>query len=532
MAPVDPLRFAVSAMPISRRRFLACSASIPVAAALRGVPAQAQTVPEAFSFDALSERMQRLSREPYQEPVPMQGVWADLRYDGYQKIRFRPDRARWIEDGVAFRLNAFHPGWLFNVPVRIHEITDGMSREMTFTAADFEYDDPEVAAHFPPDMEMPGVAGLRVHTPLNRPDVFDDLCVFQGASYFRALARGTAYGLSARGLALNTGMPEGEEFPRFTEIWMETPRPGDRSLTMFASLDSPSVTGAFRFVITPGESTRMEVTARIYMRADVRELGVAPLTSMFLFGGADMGTFDDYRAAVHDSDALVLQTGSGDSIYRVLSNPPRVANSYLGTVSPRSFGLVQRQRGFEDYLDAQAQYEKRPTLMVEPIGEWGAGAVRLVEIPSDLEIYDNVVTYWVPEGERRAGDTLEFSYRLHWGLNPPGAVPVERARVVRTLVGEGGVSGMETKSDTRKFVIDFAGGLLDALPGDAEVEPVVEAIGGEIAETVLFQVGPQGFWRLVIEVRASPDAVVELTARIAGYDQTLTETWAYQWIDA
>ena len=527
---------------IHRRRFLGTAAAAAGLAlpALGPVLAQEttadqaadQTGGETFSFDVLSERMRALAADPYQPPEPVEGFLADLTYDAYQRIRFNGDRARWADTGAPFRLQTFHPGWLFNEPVKVHEIVDGQVRDMTFTTDDFEYDDEELAASVPENTEMPGIAGFRLHTPLNRADIFDDLVVFQGASYFRALGRGTAYGLSARGLALNTGLPEGEEFPRFSHFWLERPAEGQQSVTLYAALDSPSVTGAYRFVITPGKDTRMEVTARVYLREDVSEVGIAPLTSMYLFSGADRGGFDDYRAAVHDSEALVVNLASGDTVFRALNNPPRLGNSYIGAQAPKSFGLVQRSRDFEDYLDAQAHYGERPSLMVEPLGDWGPGAVRLVEIPSDLEINDNIVAFWVPEGERRAGDALELSYNLYWGLNPPGAAPANLARVVRTRVGEGGVAGVETKADTRKFVVDFAGGVLSGLPRDAEIEPVVSAAGGEVVEAILSPVDGKDIWRLVIEVRAKRDAVVELKAAIEGYDRRLTETWAYQWIDA
>lgn len=533
MATPDPRQPVLLSSIMPRRRFLGTAAACVAAPAMcSGIPAFAQTAGEAFSFDALSERMRLMAEDPYQEPAPLEGFPADLDYDAYQRIRFRPDHARWAGDGVDFRVHAFHPGWLFNTPVRIHEIVDGTVQEMNFTTSDFEYDDEALAASIPPDTPISAVAGFRVHTPLNRADIFDELVVFQGASYFRALGRNNSYGLSARGLALNTGLPEGEEFPRFTEFWLQRPQPGDRTMTLFAALDSPSVTGAYRFVITPGDTTQMEVTARVYLRKDVKEIGIAPLTSMYLFGGADRGGFDDYRAAVHDSEALVVNMASGETVFRALNNPARLGNSYLEAANPRSFGLVQRSRAFEDYLDAQAHYGKRPSLMVEPVGDWGAGAVRLVEIPSDLEVNDNIVSYWVPAGKHRAGDALEFSYRLNWGMNPPGAAPKDLARVVRTRVGEGGVAGVGNKADTRKFVIDFAGGLLGSLPRDAEIKPVVEWNGGEVTETVLSPVDGKDIWRLVLEVKAKEGEVVELRAAIAGYGRTLTETWAYQWIDA
>jgi glucans biosynthesis protein len=527
-------REALSFGPWQRRQVIAALAAIvgaPILLSPTDARAQdGETGP--FSFDMLSELMRKEASEPYTAPEQVHGFFADLDYDAYQRIRFRPEQARWQDEGVKFRLHSFHPGWLFKEPVKVHEIVDDVVQPMTFTTADFEYDDEDLAAKVPENEEMPGIAGFRLHTPLNRADIFDELIVFQGASYFRALGRGNTYGLSARGLAVNTGLPEGEEFPRFSEVWLRRPNPGDPSITLYAALISPSVTGAYQFTITPGDTTTVDVMSRLFLRKDIKQLGIAPLTSMFLFSGADMGAFDDYRAAVHDSEALILNTQAGETYYRPLNNPPQLASSYFGAVSPKSFGLAQRSRDFEHYLDAQAHYERRPSLMIEPVGDWGRGSVRLVEIPSDLEIHDNIVAYWVPEGDARAGDAMEFAYRMRWGLTPDGAFPANLARVVRTRVGEGGVAGVDTDTGTRKFVIDFAGGLLGRLPGDAEIEPEVSALNGEIVETVLSPVDGKDVWRLVIEVRAEPGAVVELKAAISGYDQNLTETWVDQWINA
>ena len=235
---------------------------------LRG---RAQEVPAAsFTFDNLVNDMRDLAQSSYAAPKPVKGFLADLDYDAYQRIRFRPEQARWQEKGVTFRLHAFHPGWLFKEAVKINEVRGETVEPMSFTTADFEYDDAALAKSIPPNAEMPGVAGFRLHTPLNRADIFDELIVFQGASYFRALGKDTLYGLSARGLAVNTGLPEGEEFPRFSEVWLRRPEPGDSSATVYAALDSPSVTGAYRFVITPGEDTTVEVTMRLFLRKDIK----------------------------------------------------------------------------------------------------------------------------------------------------------------------------------------------------------------------------------------------------------------------
>lgn len=529
--------------PITDRRgvlrgLLGSAAAVGLLSPRSGFAQEAEAEPEEptiralrqpFSFDALTEEMRLASQEDAPEPEPTPGFFTELDYDDYQRIRFLPERARWSEEGMQFRVNAFHLGWLFEQAVPVYEVTEGEARAMSFSTDDFEYHG-DLADQVPEHRKMPGVAGFRLNAPLNRADIFDELVAFLGASYFRALGRGNVYGLSARGLAVNTGLSEQEEFPRFTAFWLERPAPGETEATVYAALESRSVTGAYRFRVRPGDTTGMEVTARLFLRRDIQQLGIAPLTSMYLFGDSDPGDFDDYRPRVHDSEALVLNTRGGQTFYRPLNNPPRLASSYLGAVAPVSFGLVQRNREFEDYLDAQAHYERRPSLMVEPLGDWGRGSVRLVEIPSDLEGNDNIVSFWVPESPARQGDALEFAYRLHWGSTPPGAMPSQFAHVLRARGGKGGVSGVENRPDRRKFVVDFAGGLLAELPPDADVTPSVTADRGDVVETVLSPIDGTDTWRLVTEIRAEPGSVVELRASISGYGRELTETWLYQWV--
>ncbi|WP_255008561.1 glucan biosynthesis protein [Roseovarius sp. M141] len=489
--------------------------------------AEAEVTP--FSYDSLTDRMRLLSKEPYQQPKPVEGFLADLDYDGYQMIRYRRDRSRWQEEAQIFRLQAFHLGWLFEEPVAIHEVVDGHVKPLGFSTTDFEYGE-GITQKPPADTEMPGVAGFRLLSPLNRADRFDELIAFLGASYFRALGAGNVYGLSARGLAVNTGHSAAEEFPMFSEFWLEHPAPGSDAVVIYAALTSPSVTGAYRFVVQPGETTTMDVTARLFLRNDIAQLGIAPITSMFLFGDSDPDEMDDFREAVHDSEALILNTRAHETFYRPLNNPPRLSSSYLGAQDPASFGLVQRSRRFDDYLDAQAHYEKRPSLMVEPLGDWGAGSVRLVEIPSNLEGNDNIVAFWVPGGDMRAGRELEVMYRLHWGMSPPGDSHSQRGKVIRTRVGEGGVAGVEEKTGRRKFVVDFGGGLLRELPADAEVTPNVSAVNGTLTQVVLSRISGTETWRLVVEAESAAGAVVEIKAQLSGYGRDLTETWLYQWV--
>ncbi len=480
-----------------------------------------------FDFEILTRKAERLSAAPYKAPAPTEGLPEGLTYDLYRQIAFDPDHARWQDSGAKFRLHAFHMGWLFPIPVLLHEVAEGMARPMTFSTDDFQYRH-EAAGILPPHAELPGVAGFRLHWPLNRADVIDELIAFQGASYFRALGRGSAYGLSARGLALSTASDRPEEFPTFQEFYLERPGPGDRHLTLYALLDSPSVAGAYRFDILPGEETVTEVTARLFFRSDTPEVGVAPLTSMYLYSASNRSDFDDYRPQVHDSDGLFVARGNGETLWRALQNPANLATSYFAEPDLKGFGLFQRDREYAHYEDPGARYQDRPSVLVEPIGDWGDGDVRLVEIPSDLEANDNIVAYWRPRHGAAAGEAQEYRYRLHWGMLPPDP-KASLAYVLDTRSGKGGVSGVKTETKARKFIVDFAGGLLSGMDGTADVSPVVVAEGGAIVDQALFRVPEMNAWRLSFDVAPEGAGPVELMAHVEGYDQRLSETWLFQW---
>lgn len=496
--------------------------------------AQAQTAPVAagvpFDFDTLTQDMRALAQADAAPAERVSGFFTDFTYDDYKSVQFNPRRARWAGPEAGFHLHAFHMGWLFAEPVKMFEIDGGLAQPMVFTTDDFLYYD-RVKDRVPLNEPLPGVAGFRLNAPLNRPDLFDEVIAFLGASYFRAVGRDTGYGLSARGLAINTGLNQPEEFPRFSRFWVEKPVPFARDVTVYAALESASCTGAYRFVIRPGTNTEMDVTARLFFRHDVDQMGIAPLTSMFLFSEKNRADFDDFRPNVHDSDGLAILRRDGDQIWRPLNNPVRLAESWFVEESPRAFGLMQRDRDFESYQDAVSHYERRPSLLVEPLGDWGQGAVRLVEIPSDLEVNDNIVAFWVPAAKPVPGEMVEYAYRLHWGALPVDPT-ADIAYVKETRAGTGGVSGVANTEGTRKFVVDFAGGLLASLPGDASVEPVVTISGGQISVLTLSKIDGVDVWRLVIDVLPDDGATVELVAHIAGYGRKLSENWLYQWVTA
>lgn len=485
-----------------------------------------------FDYELFTARMKDLAAQPH-EPVSFElpESFKGLDYDAYRRIQFRADHALWAEDGLGYQVHAFHPGWLFKEPVKLFALKDGVATPISFGSADFDYHD-EVLDKRVAGTSFPGVAGLRINYPLNAADRMDELVTFLGASYFRALGRDNVYGLSARGLLLNSWLDVPEEFPRFSEFYIERPSVADGPVTVYAALESPSVTGAYKFVITPGnasqQATIMDVTARLNFRNDIKELGIAPLTSMFLYAEANRAGFDDYRPQVHDSNGLLIERETGEVMWRALNNSPSLGNSYLWENNPVAFGLYQRGRDFDTYQDAGAHYERRPSLRVEPVGSWGQGSIRLIEIPAKLEVDDNIGAFWIPAEPALAGQSREFGYRLLWGdLNPD--TESRLAYVAETRSGAGGVSGVENAVNLRKFVVDFAGGELADIPAGTPPDVVATVSGGVAQHTVLSRIDANGAWRLVFDVETDGTAPLELRAYLVGSGRQLTETWLYQW---
>jgi periplasmic glucans biosynthesis protein len=519
---------------VSRRGVLAGAALL--APALLVARAYGQTDPtsagiklgEPMPFDPnlVRERARQLANAPYQPPdQDFPAVLAELNYEQHRDIRFRPPMSLWRDLNVDAEAQFFHLGYGFRDPVHIYEVADGQQREVLYSPDLFDYG----KNTFQPDFsEHLGFAGFRLHVPLNRPDYLDELIVFLGASYFRALGRGQRYGLSARGIAVDTGLPSGEEFPLFREFWLERPVKGENKLTLHALLDGESLTGAYTFVIRAGAMTTITINSVVFPRRTIDLLGVAPLTSMYLFGAADRQGVDDFRPEVHDSQGLQVWTGGGEWMWRPLTNPNVLKLSIYRDENPRGFGLLQRNREFDDYQDLESRYELRPSLWVEPSGPWGPGQVGLIELPTDQEIQDNIVAFWAPERPVEAGSEQEFNYRLYWCRTPPERPDL--AEVAETRIGAGGVPGKDYGADNRrKFVIDFAGGQLTDLPPDAGVQPVVSASKGEVTPPIVQKNEVSGGWRLFFDYLPVDGGPVEFRAYLQLQDNVLTETWTFQW---
>jgi len=481
----------------------------------------------AFDFEDVAKRARELAAAPYKKPAALPKELQGLEYDRYRDIRYKPERQLWRDAKLPFELALLHQGYLYDQPVRIHEVTADGAREVRFDPDDFDYGTSRLDAARLREVNL-GFAGFRVHYPLNTPKYKDEVLVFLGASYLRAIGRGQRYGASARGLAIDTALPSGEEFPHFTEFWIERPAPGAKSLTVYALLDSRRASGAYRFVLRPGTDTAMDVTARLYVREKVGKLGVAPLTSMYLFGGNQRPAYEDYRPEVHDSDGLSLHGADGEWIWRPLGNPRRLLTTSFAAANPRGFGLMQRDREYPHYEDPESRYELRPSVWIAPHGDWGAGRVELVQIPVPDETNDNVVAYWVPDAPPAPGAPYDFAYRMLWQKDAEAHPP--QAWVAQTRRGRAYV---RKPDDSVSFVIDWEGPALEKLAGeasaDAKVEAVVSADGnGRILEVNAWPNEVTGGWRSTLRVRRLDDGKpVEMRAFLRSGGNAISETWSY-----
>ncbi|MCU0210129.1 glucan biosynthesis protein G [Pseudomonas shahriarae] len=457
----------------------------------------------AFSLDDVSAKAKELAGQKYEAPRSnLPNEFREMKFADYQKIRFRNEKAEWAEQKTPFKLSFYHQGMHFDTPVKINEITATDVQEIKYDPTRFDFGDVKFD---PKATDQLGYAGFRVLYPINKDDKQDEIMTMLGASYFRVVGKDQVYGLSARGMAIDTALPSGEEFPRFTEFWIERPKPGDKHLVIFALLDSPRATGAYRLILRPGTDTIVDVKSQMFLRDKVSKLGVAPLTSMFLFGANQPSKVLNYRRELHDSSGLSIHAGNGEWIWRPLNNPKHLSVSNFSVENPRGFGLLQRGRNFSQYEDLDDNYDKRPSAWIEPEGDWGKGSVDLVEIPTADETNDNIVAFWSPAELPKPGEPLDIAYRLHWTLNDAPFHSPDSAWVKQTLRSTGDVkqSNLIRQPDgSVAYLVDFEGPSLKALKPDAAVRSQV-SVGenGEVVEnSVRYNPHTKG-WRLTLRLK-------------------------------
>jgi glucans biosynthesis protein len=517
---------------LDRRTVLKAAAAFGLPAVWHEAAAAASPLklgpPAPFSFDSLKAAARRLAGEAYKGPArPSPEIVSKINYETWGKIKFNMDHALFADGPGKFPVSFFHLGMFFPKAVEMHVVSAGSARQIIYDQSYFDMPADLIAKNLP---QGAGFAGLRIQEPRGGPLDWrtNDWVAFLGADYFRAIGDLRQYGLSARAAALDVAAPgKPEEFPDFTKFYIDENQAGD-SLTVYALLEGPSIAGACRVILTRGKSVTMDIDQALFLRRDVFRFGLAPMSSMFWFSETKKETAIDWRPEVHDSDGLALWMGSGERVWRPLNNPPRVITSSFLDENPRGFGLLQRDRNFDHYLDG-VFYDRRPSLWVEPKGSWGKGAVQLVEIPTDDEIHDNIVAMWVPGKPADAGSEYNLSYRLYWAAEEP--FPTDLARCVATRLGNGGQPGQPRPKGVRKFMVEFKGRPLEALAFGEKPEPVLWASRGTFSYIFTEAVPDDvpGHWRAQFDLTVSGTDPVEMRLFLRSGDKTLSETWLYQY---
>ncbi len=472
-----------------------------------------------FDGETVVKLARKLASKPYvvlKDPLPA-GL-AKLTYDEYRDIRFNPVSSIWRDQGLPFQMQMFHRGFYFQDLIEIAIVEANQATHLAYEPKYFTAG--EVISQALPNDDI-GYSGFRIHNQLNTNGIFDELMVFQGASYFRALGKGNSYGLSARGLALKTADPEGEEFPIFRAFWVERPSYDSNLIVVHALLDSPSVAGAYRFSVRPGDNTQIDVEATLFPRVELNKVGLAPSTSMFLHSLNGRHDTDDFRPEVHDSDGLLMFNGRGEHLWRPLANPRQLQVSAFSDNSPQGFGLIQRERNYASYQDLEAQYERRPSLWIEPVGNWGQGAVVLTEIPTESEIHDNIVSFWKPRQPIPAGSEYHFAYRMSWGDEP--VAKTNSVVVSRTASGRADIAKATPR---RLFVVDYH--LNGAMPDELPLAKV-ESSGGVISNVVIARNAENNGYLLAFELEPEDKDLIELRAELKFSTPRQVETWLYRW---
>jgi glucans biosynthesis protein len=478
-----------------------------------------------FDFQNVIEKAQNLARKPYQAPEPISRIMQELNYEQYQGIRFKPEQSLWRSSRSNFQVMLISPGLFYQHPVKLNVIDAQGVHDLPYRKDYFTFPDEEIERRVPPDL---GYAGFKLTYPLQDADTQNQFLVFAGASYFRGVARDNSFGISARGIAVDTGLASGEQFPSFIEYWLVRPGKDANATTFYGLLDGKSITGAYRFTVYPGKPTRLKVEARLFTRDDIQLLGIAPLTSMFYYGENTPRPRGQWRSQVHDSDGLLIHNGvSGEWLWRPLINPLNLEMNYFQTEDVRGFGLLQRDDKFSHYQDLGAHYETRPSAWVETEGDWGKGHVVLVELPTDSETNDNIVAFWSPQDPVSKDRSLAYNYTVSFGDRTVSNEPT--GQVVNTFVGDGYMVGGGNVPGAYRFIVDFAGGPLVKLPANAPVlSSVVAGENGEVIEHFVEYAPSENVWRLSIMAKPANEKPLSLRAFLSKDGEAVSETWTYR----
>jgi glucans biosynthesis protein len=472
--------------------------------------------PAPFAPGMVTEAAKNLSKQPFRPlPADIPKIFRDLSYEQYAAIRERPETAIWAAENIGFAIEPLHRGSLFSSPMEVRLVAEGKARRILYDPALFDFGTLTV----PGNIGDIGFSGFRVLA--RGQDGFYGLAIFQGASFFRAMAPGQTFGTMARAMSIKTADPRGEEFPAFRSVWIERPTLAAGALVIHALIDSESVTGAYRFTLRPGDATIIDTECTLFARAAVDNLGLATMSATHLSGPLDERCNDDLRPSVCEANGLQMLTGKGEWLWRPVTNRNTLQISSFVDETPRGFGFFQRDRFFDHYQDDDQHFETRPSLWIEPIGDWAAGSVQLIEIPSDSEANDNIIGYWKPKAPLAAGSETLFAYRQFWCWNPPEQPPL--AITTQSRAGRG------SSPKRRRFVVEFSGDILSVSENEKAMKPNLSAAPGSIVGVRTFPSADKKSCRILFEIDPGNESYSEMRLVLEARGKPLSETWLYRW---
>jgi glucans biosynthesis protein len=498
------------------------------ASVLRGSTASAQTAtPQAVVQGTLGEGQRFepgllmnvarvLARRPYVAPASdLPDVFANLPYEQYVAIKALPNATVWAGENRGFTVEPLHRGFVFNTPVTLFTVEDGLVRRIAYDRSRFEFG----RLNVPATVGDVGFSGFRLNSTYGNGQV-SEFAIIQGATFFRALARGQNFGVVARALTLRPAETRGEEVPLFRAFWIERPTPGVNQIVLHGLIDSESATGVVRMTLRPGEITISDVEMTLVPRVNLDHVGFGGMAATYLFGPNDRRGVDDARPAVYEATGLQIHNGQDEWLWRPLNNPDTLQISAFLDKDPRGFGLLQRDRDYGAFHDDEQRFERRPSLWTVPLGDWGEGAVQLIEIPSESEVNDNILAYWRPRAPIAAGTEFALAYRQFWCWAVPERPPL--ALVAGTRVGRG------NGGRRRRFFVDFTGeGLNGGLPAD--LKPLLNVAPGSAQNLKLFPYPDRKTVRVAFDLDPGTENASELRLALEGGGKIISETWLYRW---
>jgi glucans biosynthesis protein len=490
--------------------------SLAAASDEAGAQGQSSPDPSPFGFTNVLEVARAFAKRPFQPAsTDLPAPFNNLGYDQYVAIRARPETMVWASDNIGFAIEPLHRGFIFSAPMQIYLLEGGTPRQLTYNRAQFDFG----ALQVPQNLPDLGFSGFRVLQP-REGGGFADAAIFQGASFFRAIARGQTLGATARGLTIRTGDPRGEEFPAFRAMWIEKPTPASNTLVIYALLDSESVTGAYRFTLRPGEATIIDTEATLIPRVAIDHFGLGAMSAAYLFGPVDRRRTDDVRPAVCEMNGLQMLTGRDEWIWRPVANRETLQVSSFVDDNPKGFGFLMRDRDFNSYQDDDQKWETRPSLWIEPIGDWGAGNVQLVEIPSESEINSNMVAYWRPAVP--LAQEAMFAYRQFWCWQPPAKPALAAVSASRGGRGAGGPK-------RRRFIVAFTGDFFADPQRTTGLKHVLSATPGSISISRRYLYPDRKLCRVVFDIDPGSETYSEIRLLLDVGGKPVSETWLYRW---